>query len=154
MPKCVYCGGRGWAWYGIANNAEREPCAPCGGRGRMRIGWGIAGACLLLLSGVLVIGLILLTIQAAFGESAGSVTLKQFREYPERARTALVAGAMAVTEHAGMVCPGPLMTVKEYVTTLTHRPFDESAPWVAAYFALIDERGCGVPSGIDQKEGA
>ena len=34
--KCVYCGGRGWAWVGVGHNADREACGPCEGSGRTR----------------------------------------------------------------------------------------------------------------------
>ena len=115
----------------------------------MAIGWGMVGGLVILLSSVLVRGLILLATQAAFGESAGAVTLKQFREYPMQTRIALVVGAMAVTEHAGMICPEPVMTAKEYVTALTHRTVNDSTPWIVLYFTIVDERRCGVP----QREG-
>ena len=143
--KCCYCNGRGWTWRGIARNAEREPCEPCGGFGRTRTHWGpLAGLLIILLSFALTLGIIIWSAQAAFGESAGSVTLKQFRLYPDQARTALVVGAMATTEHAGLVCPKPQMTAADYVTALQSRTFDETKPWILYYFQLIDERGCRV----------
>ncbi len=159
MVRCCYCGGRGWVWRGIASNAERELCEPCGGSGHTRTLWGaIGGLLLVLLSAAWVIWIIVWTTQAAFGESAGSagsVTLNQFRLYPDHIRIALLAGAMAATEHASLVCPAPQMTVAEYAATLQWRVFDEEKPWIVYYFQLIDERGCRVPEEeIDGKEGA
>ena len=108
---------------------------------------------ILFFSLVVAIGIILWTTQAAFGGSAGSITLKQFRAYPEQARISLVMGAMATTEHAGLACPPPVMTVAEYAAALQYRVFDETKPWIVYYFQLIDERGCRVEED-NMKEGA
>ena len=152
--KCPYCGGRGWAWRGIASNAERALCEPCNGSGEGRPAWGpLAGLLIVLFSFVVTLGLILWASTAAFGGSAGSVTLKQFRAYPEQTRVSLVMGAMATTEHAGLACPPPVMTVAEYAAALQSRAFDETRPWIVYYFQLIDERGCKVEEDT-VKEGA
>ena len=154
---CPYCGGRGWAWRGVASNAIREECEECQGKGRGRVNWGpLVGVTLVLFSFALCVMLILWTTQAAFGETAGSITLKQFRAMPSSQRSTLIAGAMAATEHLGLICPEPQRTVGEYVAALTHRKLDDSTPWVAQYFTLADEHGCRVPEGggVDPKEGA
>jgi len=78
----------------------------------------------------------------AFGGTAGSMTLDEFRKIPEAMRTAMVAGAMATTEHAGLRCPEPQTTVAEYVSALQWRILDASKPWITYYFMLVDQRGC------------
>ena len=154
---CPYCRGRGWAWRGVASNAIREECEECQGKGRGRIEWRpLAGLALVLVSFVVCVALIVWSSTGVFGATAGGLTLKQFRAMPAEQRSTLLAGAMAATEYVGMVCPEPQKTVGEYVAALTHRTLDESAPWIAYYFELVDEHGCRVPEGVsvDPKEDA
>lgn len=62
--KCTYCRGRGWAWVGTVHNAEREPCEPCGGRGRLFVDWGaIGGAVACLISAVFVCSFIVWSLR-------------------------------------------------------------------------------------------
>ena len=112
----------------------------------MRIDWGIvAGIILVLFSAAFMIGLIMWTVDVAFGETAGEMTLKAYRALPASAKSALVAGAMAATEHVGIRCPNPQLSVGEYVSTLNFRAsLDESKPWIAHYFDLIMAKGCVV----------
>lgn len=144
--KCVYCGGRGWAWHGVARNAERVPCEPCGETGRAPTNWwGVGGTFLLLVSMLVTCAFILWTTTAAFGQTAGGMTLAEFRRLADPTKSALVAGAMATTEYVGMACPDPQRTVAEYVSALTWRKqFDAGKPWIAYYFTLTDEHGCRV----------
>ena len=143
--NCPYCGGRGWAWYGIASNAERVPCEPCAGAGRGRADWGpLGGLVIVLFSVVVCAGLLLWGVMAVFGATAGEMTLKEFRALPEPTRTALVAGAMAATEHLGLRCPAPQLTVVEYASALTWRRLDEQIPWVDQFIRLAVQQGCQV----------
>ena len=157
--RCCYCGGRGWTWVGVASNAEREPCGPCEGRGRWhRVNWGtVGGVVIVLFSLALFLAILHWGVSLAHGASAGSMTLDAFRKHPSEIRTALVAGAMAATEQAGLRCPAPQGTVAEYVSALQWRVLDTNKPWIAYYFMLLDQRGCQVendqPVGIDPKEG-
>ena len=82
--KCCYCGGRGWTWVGVASNAVREPCGPCDGRGRWhRVNWGtVGGLVAVLFSLALAIAIIHLSVSLAHGQTAGSMTLKEFRQQP------------------------------------------------------------------------
>ena len=158
MPKCCYCGGRGWAWRGIASNAERVPCEPCGGEGRWRrVNVDrLVGVLLVLTSAFIVFGVIHFSVLFAYGQSAGALTLKDFRVLPQSTRIMLVAGAMAATEHAGLRCPDPQRTVAEYVSALTFRRLDDTQPWVGHYFRMADEQGCRVEDEepLSPKEGA
>jgi len=162
---CNYCGGRGWAWRGVASGAEsgaeREPCEPCKGSGRTQTDWGaLSGFMILLFSAVLTLVCLFWSVQLAFGESAGEMTLAQFRQHSQPIQHALIAGAMAVTEHAGLRCPEPQMSVAEYASALRWRTRDDQQPWIKYYFELIDQKGCKVdeggegPAGVDSKEGA
>lgn len=56
--KCVYCGGRGWAWVGVGSNAEREMCDECLGSGRVPLElMGLLGGVLCLASAALIVAL-------------------------------------------------------------------------------------------------
>lgn len=147
MPKCCYCGGRGWSWRGVASNAVREPCEPCGGAGRWRrpnIDY-IVGTLLVLVSAFIAFGIIHFSLTFAYGQTAGAMTLKEFRQLPGAARISLVAGAMAATEHVGLRCPAPQRAVSDYVFILTYRAtFNDAQPWVEYYFRLTDEHGCRI----------
>ena len=112
----------------------------------MKIDWSIVGGILLLLfSAAFMIGLIMWTVDVAFGDTAGLITLKAYRALPASTKSALVAGAMAATEHVGMRCPDPQLSVGEYVSTLNFRAsLDESKPWIAHYFDLVMAKGCVV----------
>lgn len=162
MPKCCYCGGRGWSWVGVASNAFKEPCNPCGGAGRWtRVNWGVIGGLVaVLFSAALCLGIIVWSTQSAYGAEptptiAGQATLKWFRGLPQGTRAALVAGAMAAVNHAGMQCPQAI-TVAEHVSALTYRgSLDESKPWVEHYFSLAFEQGCRIiENDVTDKEGA
>ena len=159
MPKCTYCGGRGWAWRGVASNAVREPCEPCGGEGR----WTrpnvdrIVGILLVLVSAFITLGIIHFSVSLAHGQSAGAMTLGEFRQLPGPTKSAMIAGAMATTEHVGMRCPDPQRTVAEYVSALTWRKLDVAQPWVEYYFRMTTEHGCRVEDDeepVSLKEGA
>ena len=158
MPKCCYCGGRGWVWVGIASNAIREPCGPCDGRGRWhRVNWGVVGGLVaVLFSMALSFAIIHFSVSLAHGQTAGGMTLKEFRQQPPMVKSALVAGAMATTEHVGMQCPDPQRTVAEYVSALTWRKLDDQKPWVAYYFTLTNEHGCRIEDDapVSSDEGA
>ena len=153
---CPYCGGRGWAWVGVASNAERVECEPCGGTGHGRVNWDpVIGALLVIVSALLVFGIIHFSSGFAYGETAGSLTLKDFRAMPLITKAALVNGAMATVEHLGMTCPDPQRTVGEYVSRLTYLKLDESAPWVSYFLLLTTEQGCQITELEDNpKEGA
>ena len=155
--KCCYCGGRGWSWVGVAGNAERVPCEACGETGRTRTNWwGVSGTLLLLVSMLATCAFILWATTAAFGQTAGSMTLKEFRAHPQLTKSALVAGAMATAEHLGLRCPDPQLSVAEYVSRLTWRKLDDQQPWVSHFFVLTTQQGCevGEQSAMNPKEGA
>ena len=159
MPKCCYCGGRGWIWVGVASNADRVPCEPCGGGGRGRLSIdGVIGVLLVLISAFIVFGIIHFSVTFAHGQTAGAMTLREFRQLPGAAKIGMVAGAMAATEHVGMRCPDPQRSVSEYVSILTYRAtFTDTHPWIEFYFRLVDEHGCRVEESegsMDPKEGA
>ncbi len=143
--KCPYCGGRGWAWYGIASNAERVPCEPCAGAGQAGADWGpLGGLALILFSFVVCAGLIIWGATALFGATAGEITLKEFRAYAQPTQVALVLGAMAATEHLGLRCPAPQLTVTEYASALAWRKLDEGQPWIGQFIRLMVQQGCQV----------
>lgn len=155
--KCCYCGGRGWSWVGVAGNAERVPCEACGETGRARTNWwGVSGTLLLLVSMVLTCAFILWATTAAFGQTAGAMTLQEFRAHSQFTKSALVAGAMATAEHLGLRCPDPQLSVAEYVSRLTWRTLDPQRPWVSYFFDLTTQQGCDVDltPQTDLKEGA
>ena len=154
--KCLYCGGRGWSWVGVASNAERQPCEPCGSRGRMSADPGAwAGLILLLVSALFSLGVILYVATAAFGQThPNDRSLKWFRSLEPPTQTALVAGAMAAVGHLGLRCPEPI-TVGEQVAQLRLQLARVDESWISVYFQLITKRGCRVVDNtIDPKEGA
>ena len=159
MPKCCYCGGRGWVWVGIASNAERVSCDACEGKGRWRRPNmdTIIAILLLVMSLGIAVGIIHFSLSFAYGGTAGAMTLKEFRQLPGTTKSAMVAGAMATTEYVGLACPDPQKTVAEYVSALTWRKLDDGKPWIEFYFRLTDEHGCRVEEsgdGVTPKEGA
>ncbi len=142
MMTCPWCQGRGWAWRGVASNAIREACEECAGTGRGRIEWGpLVGLGLILMSAALCLALL---ATAAFGASAGDMTLAEFRAQPRPVQAALVAGGLATTEHLGLRCPPPVASVAEYISALTWRKLDEQRPWVGFFLDLVAQRGCRV----------
>ena len=153
--KCPYCRGRGWEWVGIASNADRVPCDECGGTGRGQVNWGpLAGLGLVLFSAALCLGLIVWASTAAFGQTAGGMTLKEFRAHPQLTKSALVAGAMATAEHLGLRCPDPQLSVAEYVSMMTWKKLDDQQPWVAQFFMLTTQQGCDVGETQSKEDGA
>lgn len=51
MPKCLWCGGRGWMWVGVGSNAGREPCYECDEQGYVPWSlWGAVGIAALITS--------------------------------------------------------------------------------------------------------
>ena len=150
--QCPYCRGRGWAWVGVASNAIREECEPCGGKGHGRMDWGPAVGFILVLFSA---ALCLLWATAAFGQThPDDRSLGWFRSLEMRTQTALVSGAMAAVGHVGVRCPEPI-TVAEQVAQLRMQLARVDEPWIGVYFDLITKRGCRVETDEeDPKEGA
>ena len=122
----------------------------------MRIDWGVVGGIILVLfSAAFMIGLIMWTVDVAFGETAGEMTLYIFRSQPHETQILLIVGAMAAVEHVGLVCPSP-MTAEDILYELRTHWGDYSEPWIKQYFDIITARGChiGTDSSFDLKEGA
>ena len=141
--KCPYCGGHGWSWVGVASNAERQPCEPCGGQGRDRVDRGrLMGLLLVLGSALFSIWVILHMANAAFGAEAGKVALSEFRAYHSALQVGAVNGAFAVTDTMGIRCPTPNKTVGEYIAALQYRSYDVTKPWVTYLIQLMHEAGC------------
>lgn len=38
---CPMCGGKGYHWVGLVDEAHREVCEPCQGTGRGRVQWAM-----------------------------------------------------------------------------------------------------------------
>ena len=158
MMKCPYCGGRGWYWTGVGDNAYREECNPCGGKGRGHLDpWALGGIILLLVSTLITLGILHFSLTLAQGAEVPVYpeerSLKWFRSLTEHARVAMVAGAMATVGHVGMRCPEPI-TVKEHVARLQYgSALDLDKPWISVYFDIITARGCRIERD-DDKEGA
>ena len=98
----------------------------------------------------LTLAILLIVTGTALGQplSAGVMTLKEYRALSSHAKTALMAGAMAATEHVGLRCPDPQFTVAEYVSVLTFRTLDEAKPWISHYFDLATAKGCRVEEDV------
>ena len=99
----------------------------------------------------LTLAILLIATGTALGQplSAGVMTLKEYRALSSHAKTALMAGAMAATEHVGLRCPDPQFTVGEYVSVLMFRgTLDETKPWISHYFDLATAKGCRVEEDV------
>ena len=77
----------------------------------------------------------------AWAQSAGEMTIKDFRLRNELSRASMVLGAIALTDKLGIVCPRAI-PVGEWHAALVHRQLDETRPWVEVLLELMDERGC------------
>lgn len=76
-------------------------------------------------------------------DSAGSMTLKDFRARNDAAQTYMVLGALALTDRLGLACPH-VVTVREWKAGLLRPDLDVTLPWVDMLGKLMDERGCAV----------
>ena len=107
----------------------------------MKVDWGIVGGIILVLfSAAFMIGLIMWTVDVAFGETAGEMTLYTFRSQPHETQILLIVGAMAAVEHVGLVCPKPMAAEDILYELRSH--WDYSEPWIKRYFDIITARGC------------
>ena len=63
---CPICQGKGWRWTGAIDNAYREECELCGGKGRGVVNWGpVWGALATLAAWALVCGTLWWVITSA-----------------------------------------------------------------------------------------
>ena len=77
----------------------------------------------------------------AWGQSAGSMTIADFRARDEARQTYMVLGAIALTDKLEIVCPQAI-PVAEFRAALVHRVLDLARPWIEVLLELMDERGC------------
>ena len=77
----------------------------------------------------------------AIAGPAASMTVGEFRQRNEMARTYMVLGYLALTGHLEIVCPVAI-PVAEWHAALMHRELDLTKPWAGVLLQLMSERGC------------
>lgn len=82
-----------------------------------------------------------LVASSAIADPASSMTVGEFRQRPELARTYMVLGYLALTGHLSIECPVAI-PVAEWHAALMHRELDLSKPWAGVLLGIMSERGC------------